>query len=275
MYRYLLPITALLSALFACQPTPSTSSAQAPAPASSFQNKAHQLVANSVEKVGTYDRLLALKDVSYTYTYRLPDGRQDVTEEQYIFDGERSKAKFIQHDVSFVKTEGTIVQGFDGAQAWTSIDGERTEDSAMIERAFFLRKTNFYWFAMNQKLLDPGLSYQYIRLDTVNNQTYDVVEVSFGEGVGEAQDLYHLYINQKTGLIDQFLFTVMAFERSEPLLMEVTYEAIDGILLPVYRRYTPANWEGVIIKEDSWAEEISQNIRFNTGLDQALFQSPA
>lgn len=33
-------------------------------------------------------------------------------------------------------------------------------DAALLRRADFLRKTNFYWFAMMHKLLDPGMTYE-------------------------------------------------------------------------------------------------------------------
>ncbi|MEL7192864.1 MAG: hypothetical protein AAFO96_10530 [Bacteroidota bacterium] len=253
----------------ACQNTTTTQTTESKP---NYQNEAHALVAQAVEKVGTYDRLRQLKDVSYTYTYRSSSGKEDITKEQYIFDGELSRAEFTKRELTAAQQAGVLIQGFDGEKAWVSMDGEMMDDSVMNDRALFSRKTNFYWFAMNQKLLDPGLNYQYLRLDTVDNQTYDVVEVSFGQDIGQAQDRYHLYINQDTRLIDQFLFTVMAFERSEPLLMKVQYETVDGITLPTYRKYTPATWEGEILKADSWAEEISKDVQFNQGLKKEIFR---
>ena len=55
-----------------------------------FQNKAHELVYNMVQKAGTYQDLINKKDVVYTYTYTTPDGKTDISTEKYVFNGELS-----------------------------------------------------------------------------------------------------------------------------------------------------------------------------------------
>ena len=61
---------------------------------------------------------------------------------------------------------------------------------------------------------------------------YKVIEVTFGDNVGDAQDTYVLYIIQETKLIDQFLFTVKAFGVSDPFLMSFEYQTVEGIKIP-------------------------------------------
>ena len=49
--------------------------------------------------------------------------------------------------------------------------------------------------------------------------------------------------------------------------MRVKYEEIDGILLTVYRKYTPSNWEAEIDEDEAkWTEEISEDVSFSNGL---------
>ena len=87
------------------------------------------------------------------------------------------------------------------------------------------------------------------------------------------KDIYLLFINPETKLVDQFLFTVKAYNRTDPLLMEVEYEEIDGLKLTTYRRYTPSNWEAEIEEETvQWVEEISENVQFNVGLTAEDFE---
>ena len=266
---YFIAILILANLFLACSPAPSSEPQEVPQEI----NKGKELVLKMMDKVGSYDKLSALEDVSYTYIYRSPDGRERVSLEKYLFDGELSWAAYSTRELGpYPDQEGEVVQGFDGTTAWTTLNGELMDGEEDLQRARFSRKTNFYWFAMMQKLADPGLTYEYKGTQEVNGISYEKVEVGFGDGVGDAQDIYLLYINPETGLVDQFLFTVKAFGRTDPLLMRVEYEEVDGILLTVYRKYTPSNWEAEIDEDEAkWTEEISEEVSFTNGLSKGDF----
>jgi hypothetical protein len=234
-----------------------------------------ELIKKMVEKTGDYNKLKSLKDVQYTYTQRdNPSGREDVSIERYIFDGELSWAKYLIHQNHvFADKQGEVIQGYNGKESWVTLDGQLLDDPQANKLADFLRKTNFYWFAMIQKLLDPGLNYSYEGNKSINNINYDIVNVSFDTGVGDVSDTYVLYINPETNLVDQFLFTVMDFNVSEPYIMKVEYEQIDGVVLPAKRRLTKSNWDGDIL-EDNWTEEIMTDIKFNNSFKREDFDKP-
>ncbi|UXX79134.1 hypothetical protein N7E81_17410 [Reichenbachiella carrageenanivorans] len=234
-----------------------------------FQNKGHELVYQMTQKVGSYQDLLDLKDVVYTYTYQTADQKEDISTEKYIFDGEWSYGSYEKHERTLPDMEGTIEQGYNGQSFWLKHNGERVEDEAAIKRVTFNRKTNFYWFAMFQKLLDPGLIYTYMDEATVNGQVYDLVEVSFD--TDQPSDLYRLYINKETQLVDQFLFTVVDFNVTDPLIMKVEYEKVDNILIPSKRKYTKANWDGENLT-DNWTQVQWTGIKFNNNLPKQLFE---
>ncbi len=163
-------------------------------------------------------------------------------------------------------------QAWDGLAATASLNDELLpEDHEAIGFANFLRKTNFYWFAMMHKLLDPGMVYALEEDRKVNGQVYNVVKVGYEDGVGDVQDTYVLYINPETKLVDQFLFTIMDFGIAEPKLMEVKYETIDGVQLTTYRRYADANWNDEVLN-DAWTEEITENVKFNNGFSPVDLQ---
>ncbi|MGB5809863.1 MAG: DUF6503 family protein [Polyangiales bacterium] len=234
------------------------------------------LVAKVVSEAGGADALREKKDVQYTYLYRNGEtGALDVSVERYVFDGERSWARYDVHEGgAFAGLEGTIVQGYDGKSTWQTVDGVRTTDPKQLKIADFLRKTNFYWFAMTFKLLDPGMTYVYEGRRKVGDTTYELVRVGFDEGVGDVADTYLLYINPKTSRIDQFLFTVLDFGKKEPLMMKVEYERVDGLLIGTKRLYAPATWSGKMLGTPKWAEEISVGIRFDNGFSNAMFDAP-
>lgn len=127
---------------------------------------------------------------------------------------------------------------------------------------------------MTFKLLDPGLRYTYEGSQKRDGVVYELVKITFDEGVGDVSDTYLLYINTDTWRIDQFLFTILDFGKTEPFLMTVEYDRVDGVLLPVERRYAPATWAGKPRGKPTWSDEISVGIRFGNGFPEALFQRP-
>lgn len=263
-------ITFVLSCfLFSCTNNPQATTPKETAP--EFQNKGHQLVYDMVQKVGDYNDLLEKKDVVYTYTYEMPDGKADISTEKYIFDGERSYGGYSRHDRAYPDVEGLVEQGYDGSNYWLKYEGKYSEDKKMLERVKFNRPTNFYWFAMMQKLLDPDLNYEYLGTKQIDDQAYDIVKVSFNSTPDKPTDIYQLYINKETSLVDQFLFTVADFGRMEPLLMEVAYEKVDGILIPSKRRYKSSNWDAEP-SEDPWISVSWTDIKFDNGLSETDFE---
>ena len=236
-----------------------------------WQNEAHKLVYEMTQKVGDYQKLRNKKDVTYTYTYTTPDGSTDQSAEKYIFDGEYSYADYIKHERTLPELEGPIEQGYDGQTFWLKHQGKYIEDEASMKRVTFNRKTNFYWFTMFQKLMDPGLKYEYIKEAKVDDKNYDIVKVSFESKDGKPTDVYQLWMNKDTRLVDQFLFTVADFGVIEtPFLMKVEYEEIDGFSIPSKRRYTKGDWDGNNINEN-WIHVSWTDIRFDTNVSKSIF----
>lgn len=228
-------------------------------------------------EAGTYADLQAKGDVEYRYTYRdNVSGKSDVSIERYLFDGELSWARFITHDkFVFPGVAGEPVQGFDGTNAWVTLGGKAVEAKEAVGLAYFLRKTNFYWFAMMQKLQDPGTLHHYEGKREHGGISYDLVKVTFDVPEGTKSDTYILYINPKTHLIDRFLFTVADFGVTEkPLLMEVQYAKFGKVMLPVTRRYTPSTWNGEVPADAVWTDELMQDIEFGNGFKPADFAPP-
>ena len=225
-----------------------------------------------VQKVGNYDSLAKKKDVVYSYTYQTPDGKADVSTEKYLFDGELSYGEYTKHERTFEDLKGKIEQGYDGSEYWLKHEGKLLNDSTRLKRVAFNRPTNFYWFTMFQKLLDPGLNYEYLGEKNVNDKAYDVVKITFTTAGDKPTDIYQLYINKETLLVDQFLFTVADFGAMEiPNLMLLQYEEVDGILIPTKRLYKKSTWEAEV-NEEPWIKVTWTDIKFNNGLSEADFK---
>lgn len=236
---------------------------------SSFAQNATQLVSEMVDVLGGKQNYYNHKNVSYNYEYHNPDAPITlISKETYAFDGELSRGEYTEH--SLLGANGKVLEGYDGKDAWVKFDGKISDDKQANGVARFLRKTNYYWFSMFFKLLDTGVNLEYIGSKEVEGREYNLVKVTFGSTVGDAQDTYVLYINKRTKLVDQFLFTVIGFGVKEPSLMKLHYETIDRIKVPSERTYIGSNWDGEIIGK-KWTTTYWTNIKFNSDLDLAIF----
>lgn len=183
-----------------------------------------------------------------------------------------SYGNYNKHERTFPDLEGEIEQGYDGKEYWLKHKGEIVEDSVRLKRVMFSRPTNFYWFAMIPKLLDGGLIYEYIEEKTINETNYDVVKVTFESHDGKPKDIYQLYINKETLVIDQFLFTVADFGIVEtPFLMQLQYENVEGIMIPTTRKYKKSTWEAEV-SDEPWIKVTWTDIKFNNGLSNNEFK---
>ena len=234
---------------------------------------ARALISKVVEANGGIDALQKLKDVSFEYTFRVEQKNAvDLSTERYIFDGEVSFAQYSERQVyALPQMPGTHTQFFNGTETVSQLDDKKITDQQAAYIGHALRKTNYYWFAMMFKLLDPGVQHKLLPTRTVDGIAYQVVEMTFGEHVGEASDRFVLYINPETFRIDQFLFTAVGFGVTDPSLMKVSYEKIDGVYLTTYRKYAPADWDGEV-KEDAWIEQTTRNVKFNNGYNLESIQ---
>ena len=175
-----------------------------------------------------------------------------------------------QHERTLPHLEGEFKQGYDSENFWILSKGEYLDDEDALKRVRFNRKTNFYWFAMFQKLLDPDVIYEYVGEESIDGQTYDVVKITFDTG-DKPSDIYQLYINQETKLVDQFLFTVVDFGVvEEPMLMKVQYETVDGLLIPSKRIYKKSTWDAEV-DDKPWISVNWTDIKFTNGLTKQEF----
>jgi len=229
-----------------------------------------QLVAEMMDALGGKQNFYNLGSVTYDYEYQDPNsGLHFKGKEAYMFDGELSRADFKIHTMLAPKG-GQVTEGYDGKNFWVNIDDQEVETEQALGFARFLRKTNYYWFTMFFKLLDEGVNQEFIGTKQLNGQNYNLVKITFGDAVGDAQDTYVLYINAETKLVDQFLFTITAFGVTEPKLMRFTYETINGIKIPTDRNYIDADWDGNI-KGEKAAITTWKNIEFGGVTDKSYF----
>lgn len=233
------------------------------------------LIDQSIDAMGGLKAYKQLENVRYKYVRTTLQGPKMISEEVYLYPSEDSYGRYPDANDPDPDSElrGVLEQIYTDDTVRVLFDGEPIYDPQMLERARFSRKTNFYWLNMFFKLRDPGLTYKLLDDRTFEGKTYRAVEVSFEEGVGDVKDIYLVYIDPETKLIDYFLFTVMAADREDPIMMKVEYEEVAGILWPVGRSSLTSNWDGEIPEDAEWPSAVRiEDLEVNTEVDLSIFR---
>ncbi|WP_394747529.1 hypothetical protein [Spongiimicrobium salis] len=228
-----------------------------------------KIVDNMIKELGGKKTFYGMKNITYDVEYKDPNTPMTlVSKEVYVFEKERSYAEYSKH--SIFSKNGKVTEAYDGENVWIKFDGKISYDKQANSMARFWRKTNYYWFAMFFKLQDEGVNLKHVGTKKIEGRDYDLIKVTFGNDIGDAQDTYILYVNKRTKLVDQLLFTVVAFGIKEPELYKFHYETINGIKIPTERVEISSNWEGEVVGK-KWATTYWTNIRFNNNIDMAIF----
>lgn len=123
---------------------------------------------------------------------------------------------------------------------------------------------------MMQKLLNPGLNYEHLGEKTIDNIVYDIVKITFLSEDQKPKDFYQLYVNKKTSLVEQFLFTIAGFGIMNPKFMQVEHQNVDGLMIPTKRQYKNSTWDAEV-NEEPWILVSWTDIAFNLGVPKDGF----
>lgn len=234
---------------------------------------ATELIQKMEVAVGSWNKLWEQKDVQFDYDYNYPQqGKRDVSQERYIFEGEHSWAKYTQHEINVMPGEsGVVVQACVNNVASCMKDGVKVTDPQVIGSTDFLRRANYFWFTMMFKLNNPGTIHEYLGTETVEGVVYNKVKVSYESNKTgkDVNDAYILFLNPETDLVDQFYFSLPAMGVEQiALKMEVNYEEINGLKLPTKRFIYMPGSDGKLGVEPALVQ-TSTNIKFKNGFTTA------
>lgn len=131
--------------------------------------------------------------------------------------------------------------GWDGQQAWAKPD-----TSAIPFDARFWALTPYYFVSIPFVLADEGVFLEDFGLDTLDNQPYELVKATFGEGVGDApDDFYVIYMHPENHQLGAMRYVVSypayfpeGGHTPEKIMVFKDLQTVDGITLPTgYRTH--------------------------------------
>ena len=164
--------------------------------------------------------------------------------------------------------------GQNGEQVWVS-----PEKAAFPGKsARFYHNLYFYFYAIPFVLADPGGNYEKLQNLVLAGKSYEVIQVTFGEGVGDSpDDQYRLLINPDTNRLEWLLYTVTYFggkpgEQKFNALKYSNYQKHQGLLFP-------KQLIGYTYEKDKLGEEryraTFENLQLKEGQpDQRQFEMP-
>ncbi|MFS4466717.1 DUF6503 family protein [Maribacter sp. 2210JD10-5] len=217
---------------------------------------------------GGWNHLRSKNDVEYHYEYTVPQGKADISTERYLFDAEISFGHYTRHEINTMPNDGGIVTHlFDGEKTTLTLNGKTVVNEQTISVGQFVRRANYFWFVMPYKLNDPGTITKYLGKEAYNGIDYKKLEITYDAKVTEKEknDIYILYINQETQLIDRFYFSLPFLGINAPVILaEYEYEAIEGQKIAVNRNYFLPDAKGAYVQSPSITQTLT-HIKFNNG----------
>lgn len=239
--KKLLPVLLITLFAFSCSETES--------------NPAQQLLNEVIEAHGGLEKWNSYAELSYTIENGGSESNQTID---------------LRNRRTYHKADN-YEMGFDGENAW--IKGDTAVTNKMTPA--FVHNIDFYFFGMPFVIADPGVNLSIGEQMKTQGKTYDVLEVSYGEGVGIApKDIYKLLIDPETKRMEWLLYTVTFFDESSDRLSAKQYtdwKEVQGILVPTKMdNYKIEN--GEIVGEPSHPRTFS-NIKFSEKLtDESVFK---
>ncbi len=134
-----------------------------------------------------------------------------------------------------------------------------------LKRAYSAWINDTYWLLMPYKLLDPGVTLKYAGQETLDEVTYDKVELSFDSVGLTPGDRYWAFINPTTGLMDRWAYHLQDWkaEKEPTVWLWGSWQQHGGIQLSSQR-----------IRHRDGAVQTLSKIRVFEQLPDEVFSSP-
>lgn len=146
--------------------------------------------------------------------------------------GNKSMQTIQLHDRRTYHKTDKYEMGFNGKKTWVKGD----KDAVPTKNPDFFHNIDFYFFAMPFVIADPGVKLNDGGQMNVKGKSFDVLEVSYGDGVGVAsKDSYKLLIDPTTHQMEWLLYTVTFFDKTSDKFSAKHYTGwkdVQGIMVP-------------------------------------------
>ena len=233
------------------------------------QNEGGQRVLQAIEAHGGLAAWYRAPTSSYTWEYANKDA--DLRFNSFLVVDNRTRRAY--HDLL---TTGTYdnARPVDARFAWTGKRAWIAPDSIEQPNPRFWALSGFYFQQIPFVLADPGTHYEALPDDSIDGTPHDMVEITFGDDVGDSpDDAYTLYLDKETGQVDAIRYTVSYGrdvgpdeELPETFFDYEDYVTVDGLTVPTRFEgyaYNENDGPGDTLRNEAVADSISYRRPFN------------
>jgi hypothetical protein len=182
------------------------------------------------------------------------------------------------HTISLPNRNTKIVSnswsiGNNGDTVWL----QEREPNAYSGNARFYHNLMFYFYAMPFVLADPGIVYQSLPTSQLAGKSYEGIEISYEEGVGDSpDDEYRIYYDPETHQMAWLGYTVTYNDQQESddwhYIHYTKWQRVNGLLLPeTLAWYTVENG---VPKEKRNKITFTKVVATETILENSVFEMP-
>lgn len=234
-----------------------------------------QLVLRTIEAHGGLEAWYSAPTSAYSWEYS--NVGSNMRFKSYLVADNNTRQ--VYHDLLTLGTPDNAepVEGrfaWDGTNAWISPDTLRQPNPR------FWATTGYYFESIPFVLADPGVRYERLPEQNLDDVSHDMVKVTYDDGVGDSPgDAYTLYVNKESGLVDAIRYTVTyGRNRPEPgqpvresLFYYQDYVTVDGLTVATrFRGFRFVDGVKGDFRNEAWASDIS----FRQPFDAAKLQMP-
>ena len=233
------------------------------------QNEGGRRVLRAIDAHGGLAAWYRAPTSSYTWEYA--NKGADLRFKSFLVVDNRTRRAY--HDLL---TTGSYddARPVDARFAWTGERAWIAPDSIEQPNPRFWALSGFYFQQIPFVLADPGTNYEALPDDSIDGTPHDMVEITFGEDVGDSpDDRYTLYLDKETGQVDAIRYTVSYGrdvgpdeELSETFFDYEDYVTVDGLTVPTRFEgytYSEANGPGDTLRNEAVADSISYRRPFD------------
>lgn len=222
-----------------------------------------RLVLRAIEAHGGLERWFATPTSAFGWEYSNVGANLRFKTEMVA----HNRSRHVYHDVVSLGTPDEPGP-FEGRMAWNGEEAWFVPADVTRVNARFWALTGYYFQMIPFVFADPGADHELLPEEELDGETYDMVRVSFDEGVGDADDYYVTYVDRETGLVRAIRYVVTFGGRppgGETLFYYDDYTTVDGLTVPTrFRGYGFSDGERGDFRNEAWATDIDFGVPFDS-----------
>ena len=174
--------------------------------------------------------------------------------------------------MELIEVDGKYQLGNDGDKVWVA----PVRDSFPGKSPRFMKNLVFYFVAVPFVFADDGVNLEMVGTQKIDGLEYQVIEATFGDGVGDApEDIYKMYVNPNTSIVQFITYSVTYFNKENATkfnALKYDWKNVNGLLFP--EKYTGYIWHDSTFGDERYQSPFDNASYSEAKADNAIFKIP-